>query len=345
MMKYRLAPVLLVALACGVLTAGCGSSKKGVGADDVAVVGDKTISKQEYDRIIDQACKSFKAQNQKCPEPGTETYTLFRQQAIRFLVRQAEFEQRAEEMGIKVTDVDVDKELNGIKVRYWGVNGTCPAKCEAKYRAEIKKQGATDEQVRKDLRVKVLQDKLYSKVTADVKVTDEDIAKYYKDNKEQYVQPASRQVRHILVKKKSLADDLYQRLQNGSDFAALVKKYSQDPSSKAQGGKLPISKGRQVKEFDAVAFALKVKQISKPVKTQYGWHIIQALTPITKEHTTPLKEVKPAIRQQLLQQKKTEKMRQWEDDTSKDFESKTSYQIGYEPPATSTGATTTSTTK
>ncbi len=340
-MKYRLFPVLIVALAGAVLAAGCGSSKKGVSASDVAVVGDRTISKQEFDRVIDQACKSLKAQGQGCPEAGTDQYRLFRQQAMRYLVRREEFAQRAEDIGIKVTDADVEKELTGIKVRYWGVKGKCNDKCEASYRKEIKKQGATDEQVHQDLFVKVLQDKLYDKVTADVQVTDEDIEKYYKENKEQYVQPATREIRHIVVKKKSLADQLYRQLQNGADFGKLVKKYSEDPSAKTQGGKLPISKGRQGKEFDDVAFALKTKQISKPVKVQTGWHIIQALTPVTKEHTTPLKEVKPAIRQLLLQQKKQQKMQAWEDETAQDFESKTTYQVGYEPPATTTGATST----
>jgi parvulin-like peptidyl-prolyl isomerase len=342
MMKYRFLSVLLVALAGAVLAAGCGSSKKSVSASDVAVVGDKTITKQDFDRIIDQACKSFETQGQKCPEPGTEQYTLFRQQAMAYLTRRARFEQQADDLGIKVTDADVEKELNGIKVRYWGVKGKCNDQCEAKYRQEIKKQGATDEQVHQDLRVKVLEDKLYEKVTADVTVTDADIEKYYKDNKEQYVQPASRQVRHILVKKKSLADRLYQQLQNGADFATLAKKYSEDPSGKKEGGKLPLSKGRMGKEFDDVAFALEKKQISRPVKTQYGWHIIQALSAVTKERVTPLKELKPAIRQQLLQQKKQQKMKDWEDETEKEFDSKTTYQVGYAPPATTTGVTSTS---
>ena len=113
-------------------------------------------------------------------------------------------------------------------------------------------------QVREDVRASVVQNKLYTKVTADVTVEDSDIDDYYKKNKEQYVQPESRDVRHILVKKKALADDLYQQLKSGANFAALAKKYSQDPGSKASGGKLTISKGRQVPEFDKAAFALAV---------------------------------------------------------------------------------------
>jgi foldase protein PrsA len=175
-------------------------------------------------------------------------------------------------------------------------------------------------------------------VTKDVTVTDKDIDEFYKKNKQNYVQPASRDVRHILVKKKALADSLYEQVSGGANFAALAKKHSEDPSSKKQGGKLPISKGRQVPEFDKAAFALDVGEISRPVKTTYGWHIIVALTKIKPEKTTPLSEVRPAIRQQLVQQKKTDEMKKWVEDTQKNFEEKTTYQVGYEPPA-STDAT------
>ena len=77
---------------------------------------------------------------------------------------------------------------------------------------QIAKQGLTEAQVREDVRASVVQNKLYTKVTDDVTVDDEDIEEYYKKNKEQYVLPESRDVRHILVKKKALADDLYQQL-------------------------------------------------------------------------------------------------------------------------------------
>jgi foldase protein PrsA len=227
-----------------------------------------------------------------------------------------------------------------IKSQYFGKDGKCDAACEKKYAAEIKKQGVTDEQVREDVRASVVQNKIYETVTKDVTVTDKDIEDYYKKNKQNYIQPASRDVRHILVKKKALADSLYQRVTSGENFAALAKKFSEDPSSKGQGGKLPISKGRQVPEFDKAAFALDVGEISRPVKTTYGWHIITALTAIKKAKTTPISEVKPAIRQQLLQQEKTDAMKAWVEETQKNFEEKTTYQVGYEPPA-STNATAT----
>jgi parvulin-like peptidyl-prolyl isomerase len=339
MRKPHLIALIALALAGVFVAAGCGSDSKSVGANDVAVVGDQSISKDQFDRLIDQAKKNYKANHQTFPETGTTQYIALRKQAMQFLVQRAEFEQKAQDMGIKVTDSDVDRQLATIKSQYFGKNGKCDATCESKFQAELKKQNLSIDQVRDDVRASVIQNKIYEKVTAGANVSDKDIADYYKKNKQQYVQPESRDVRHILVKKKALADQIYQQVSNGGNFAALAKKYSTDPSSKDSGGKMTISKGRQVPEFDKVAFALKTHEIGKPVKTTYGWHVIQALTPVSKESVTKLSEVKTAIRQQLLQQKKQDVMRQWVDDTSKSFKSKTKFQVGYEPPATTNAAT------
>ena len=341
MKTSRLIAVFAVAIAAGALAAGCGSQRKSVGANDVAVVGSCEVSKDQFDRLMSQAKKNYAANKQAWPDTGTAQYVALRKQAMQFLVQRCEFEQKASDLGIKVTDSDVDKQLATIKSQYFGKAGKCDSTCEQKFQAELKKQNLDLDQVRQDVRASVIQNKIYEKVTAGVQVSDTDVTDYYKKNKTQYVQPESRDVRHILVKKKALAASLYQRAKSGENFAALAKKYSTDPSSKDSGGKLTVSKGRQVPEFDKVAFALKVREIGNPVKTTYGWHVIQALTPIKPKSVTKLSEVKTAIKQQLLGQKKQEEMRKWVDDTSKDFESKTNYQVGYAPPATTTGASAT----
>jgi parvulin-like peptidyl-prolyl isomerase len=342
MRSKRLLAVFAVALAAAALAAGCGSSNPSVGANDVAVVGDQSISKDQFDNLMDQAKRNYAANKQPWPETGTQQYVALRKQAMQFLVQRAEFEQKAADLGINVTDSDVDKQLATIKSQYFGKGGKCDATCEKKFAAEMKKQNLSIDQVRDDVRASVVQNKIYEKVTAGATVSDKEVSDYYKKNKAQYVQPESRDVRHILVKKKALAEQIYQQLQSGASFAALAKKYSTDPSSKNSGGKLAVSKGRQVPEFDKVAFKLKTHEIGKPVKTTYGWHVIQALTPVKPQAVTKLSEVKTAIKQQLLGQKKQDEMRKWVDDTSKDFESKTTYQVGYEPPTNTTSTTSTS---
>ena len=87
-------------------------------------------------------------------------------------------------------------------------------------------------------------------------------------------------MRHILVNTQVARRQLDEQLKSGGDFAALAKKYSKDPSSAKGGGKLTITKGETVAPFDKVAFSLKTGAISPPVHTQYGWHIIQALSAV-----------------------------------------------------------------
>jgi parvulin-like peptidyl-prolyl isomerase len=139
----------------------------------------------------------------------------------------------------------------------------------------------------------------------------------------------------VNANQKALADRLYAELaaNNGKNFAALAKKYSKDPGSAAKGGKLTITRGQTVPPFDKTAFSLKTGQLSQPVKTQFGWHIIQALSPIKPPASTPLAKVKSSIQQQLEQQKKNELMTKWVDDTKKQFckPGKISFAAGYKP--------------
>ena len=155
-------------------------------------------------------------------------------------MQREQFEQKAEDLDVEVTDKQVDARLEQIQKQYFGGD-------QKKFEKQLKEQGITEKQVRNDIRAQIVSEKIFAKVTGDAKVTDADIQKYYEKNKTQYSQPESRDVRHILVKTKKQADALYAQLQNGADFAALAKKYSEDTGSKANGGKLTISKGQTVR--------------------------------------------------------------------------------------------------
>jgi len=257
---------------------------------------------------------------------------------MQFLVQRVEFEQKAKDLGITISDKQVDTRLAQIKKQYFGGN-------QAKYEKQLKTQGLSDTQVRADIRSQLVSEAIFKKVTGEAKVTDKEITDYYNAHKSQYGTPETREVRHILVSNKALADKIYQHLHadNGSDFAAYAKKYSKDPGSKAQGGKLTVTRGQTVAPFDQTAFLAPKGAISHPVKTEYGWHIIQPISDVRPATTTPLKRVKESIRQQLLQQKKNEAMTKWVDETKKDFAKKIHYQVGFTPPPTTSTATTTTT--
>jgi parvulin-like peptidyl-prolyl isomerase len=178
-------------------------------------------------------------------------------------------------------------------------------------------------------------------LTADAKVTDAEVKSYYETHSVDFTTPQTRVVSHILVKDKALADKLYAQLQKGASFAALAKKYSTDPGSKSQGGQLTITRGQTVAPFDRVAFELRTGQLSKPVHTRYGWHIIHADKPATPHKSTPFAQVKSSIKQQLLQQKQNTKLQAWIKTVDKEYEGKISYAAGLAPAATTTTPTTT----
>ncbi len=333
-MKISRLVILLCALAALTL-AGCGGGSDKVPPDAVAVVDGNEIAKSDYDALIAQAKKSYTNQKREFPQAGSQEFQTLKNQAVQFLVQRAQFEQEAKDLDVEVTDKQVDDRLAQIQKQYFGGD-------KAKYDKQLKEQGLTEKQVRNDIRAQVVSEKIFERVTRDVKVTDKQIEEYYAKNKAQYSQPESRDVRHILVKTKKQADSLYTQLKANGDFAALAKKFSEDTGSKANGGKLTISKGQTVAPFDATAFALKKGELSKPVKTEFGFHIIEALSDTKAAKVTPLKEVKDSIRQQLQQTQKNEAMTKWVEELKKDYEEKINYAVGFSPPPAATGTTSTS---
>jgi foldase protein PrsA len=322
-------------LALAVFAVGCGTSSSSgdVPSNSVAVVDDRTITKSEFDDLVKYAKRSYDAQKRPFPKVGTQEYAQIRDQAVKFLVQRAQFEVKADELGVDVSDDAVDKRIEEYKKeRHKG--------SDKKFQEELKQQGLTEDQARDIIRANLIQEAIYNKVTADVKVEDKDLRAYYDKNKSQYGTPETRLVRHVLVKKKDLADQLYNQLKaDGADWAGIAKRYSTDPGSKNKGGRYTATKGQVVPEFEKAVWSLKTNEVSKPVKTQYGYHIIQALEPIKKGTTTPFPQVKEAIRQQLIQDKKNKEMETWVEDMRKDLEDKTTYQVGYKPTSQSNTAT------
>jgi peptidyl-prolyl cis-trans isomerase C len=319
--------LLLIAFSSlALLAAGCGgTSTASLGSDDVAVVGSQQVSKEQFQELMARAKKSYDTQKRPFPKPGSTEYEQLKGQAVTYLVQQAEVQEQASAEGIDISDEKVDKEIARYKKDFYGGS-------DERYEAAVKKQGLTDEQAREAIRQQLTSQALFKKVTGSVKASDADIQEYYNTHKSQYVQPESRDVRHILVPKKAQADSIYAQLKSGANFAELAKLYSKDPGSAANGGKLTVSKGQTVPEFDKAAFSLKKGELSQPIKTQYGYHIIQALSAIKASTKTPLDKVRASIKQQLEQQKKNDKVTKWLEDTKKDYcDGKIKYQVGYQP--------------
>lgn len=149
-------------------------------------------------------------------------------------------------------------------------------------------------------------------LAADVTVTEADAKTYYDENKVQYLQPEKRLAAHILIgldedNAEEKAEAIYQKLQNGEDFAALAKAESQDTFSGEQGGQLDwFEAGVMEPEFDAALFALDKGSYSNVVKTNFGYHIIKALD-IQAGAEAPFADVKEKIIAQLQEQQAVDK--------------------------------------
>ncbi|MDL1958703.1 MAG: peptidylprolyl isomerase [Deltaproteobacteria bacterium] len=159
------------------------------------------------------------------------------------------------------------------------------------------------------------QEFLRREIEGKVKITDDEIETYYKGHKEEFTSPESVKACHILLKvpegadekawkeAESKAKDIKKKLENGEDFAELAKKYSDDPGSKNKGGDLGFfTKGRMVPEFESAAFSLKPGEMSGPVKTDFGYHIIEVKEKKAAS-TKALAEVQAQIRQTLQREK------------------------------------------
>jgi foldase protein PrsA len=345
-MKTRLlillAPLALVAL----LAAGCGggSGNGSVPNDAVATVGGTPVTKSTFNALMAVAFAKYKAQGQAEPKVGTPAYTQLRDQAVSFLVQEDELQQEGKKLGVTVSQKDVDARLAQIKKSYG----------EKKFAAALKGAHITlPEYEQYSLEPTLLGEKLQSKVTSNVKITKAAAQKYYNANKQAFTTPETREVRHILVSSKALAQQIETKLKNGADFATLAKKYSKDTTSAKVGGKLCVAHGgssgacqQTVPPFDKASFSLKTHEISQPVKSVYGYHIIQALSAIKPAHTQTFSEVSSQIQLNLAQQKKQVAWSAWLANVKKKYEKKVSYQSGYAPsttttPTVSTPATTT----
>jgi len=153
-----------------------------------------------------------------------------------------------------------------------------------------------------------------SDITEGVNVTDEEVQSYYDAHRADYQSPATVHARHILLKlepgskpetveeKRKKAEEIMKEARSGSDFAELAKKYSEDTSKDAGGDLGTFTKETMVKPFAEKAFSMKPGEISDPVRTQFGWHIIK-VEAVNPESVKELATVKEEVHKKLSLEK------------------------------------------
>lgn len=142
--------------------------------------------------------------------------------------------------------------------------------------------------------------KLKDEVVEDIDIKEEELRDYYEDHKVDYEQEEQVKASHILVEDEEKAQDIMDKIDEGEDFQELALEYSTDPGSAERGGDLGFfGRGRMVPEFEEVAFDLEVGEISEPVESQFGYHIIK-VTDEKEAQLTPFEEVRDEIERDIL---------------------------------------------
>lgn len=176
----------------------------------------------------------------------------------------------------KVEDKEVDKKYDEMKKQYGDQFDTL-----------LKQQGIKEETLKTGVRAQLAQEKAIEKT-----ITDKEL----KDNYKPEIKAS-----HILVKDEATAKKVKEELGQGKSFEELAKQYSEDTGSKEKGGDLGyFTSGKMVKEFEDAAYKLKKDEVSEPVKSQFGYHIIK-VTDIKEQK--PFDEVKGDIKKDLVQKK------------------------------------------
>ena len=237
-----------------------------------AIVNGQAIPMATYQAQLQTAIASYSAQSgvDWKSEAGQAALASLQDQVLDWLIDQVLIDQAAAREGIKVNDAQVDAEVERIKSQ--NPNG---------FAEWLKANGFTEESFRAQIRSDLLGAALRDRVTQDIGGKVEQV-----------------HIRHILVDTEKEARSLLEKLRQGkATFEALAKQESKDDTTAAQGGDFGfVPRGVLAESVEKVAFALEPGQISEPVHSPLGWHLVQVL------ERDPAREISPEMLAALRQQ-------------------------------------------
>ncbi len=253
----------LAGLLMGTFLASCSSG------GSVATVNGEPISRATFDQRLESS-------------PMGRT-------VLQQLVQETLIAQYAKNNNITVSDAEVDARENQIKANF-------PS---GSWDEMLKARGLTETDVRSALREQLILSKALSK---DVTIAPAQIQDYFNKNHATFDKPEQVTARHILVPNLAMANMIEAKLKAGGNFGDLAKQYSTDPGSKVKGGDLgAFRRGQMVPAFDKYAFSAPIGQISPPIKSPFGYHIIEVESRTPGQRAT-LASATPQIVDTLRQQ-------------------------------------------
>lgn len=282
----------------------------------LAQVGSEKITKGDLDKQIDAQLKQQFGEDYATNDKVKDQVKQAKQQALTSLVTQNVLLQKATELNLKPSDDEINKQIDDqltqIKAQY---------AAEGQWESALQQAGITEDELNESIKTQIITSAVEEDMLKDITVTDEEVQTYYDENKDaKYSVGAGATVAHILVADEETAKSLKAKLDAGADFATLAKENSTDTGTKDKGGSLGFvayNSTQLVTEFMDGFKTLKEGEVSGPVKSQFGYHLIKA-TGLKDAEVTPLDQVKEEIKSTLLQQKQgttfNSKVDEWKTD-------------------------------
>lgn len=278
--------LLVLVIIIGVSIAGCSNSSA---SDDevVAKVGDMTITKSEfYDELVKQN--------------GAQVLDVL----VADKIMQAEVKKQT----IEISDEEIEEDFEEMKDFYGS---------EEDLNKELETYGLTIEDVKDNIKSNLQIERLLEPY---IDITDEEMAKHFEENKASFGNEEQVKASHILVETEDVALEVKAKLDAGEDFAELAKEYSIDEANSQLGGNLGyFAESKMVAEFSDAAFSLEVGEISDPVKTNFGYHIIK-IEDKMEEKVPVLEESIEEIKGQLFQTKSYDAYMAWYAEKLEEYE-------------------------
>ncbi len=220
-------------------------------------------------------------------------------EALDIMISNEIIRQEAEKADIEITQEELDAELAEYEEQYGGAEG---------FAAALEGSGLTKEDLEEEMKNFLRIEKL---IGPEIEITDEAIETYFKENKETLGQSATVEASHILTETKEQAEEVAQKLADGEDFAELAAEYSVDTANAENGGELgSFGKGEMAPEFEEAAFAMKPGEVSDPVQTDFGYHIIK-VTDKTEASEATLEDSNEQIKEILFDEALNAKYAAW----------------------------------
>ncbi|MGH2818415.1 MAG: peptidylprolyl isomerase [Actinomycetota bacterium] len=274
-----------------------------------AVVGDDKITVDQITAIVEDYEDTAEFKQVATQGEPQEILRQFEQSRLSQLIRRAVLQPQADELDIEVTDEEVAQRLDQIK-------GDFPS--EEAFQDALAEQGLTADYLNELIYDSLLEEELRAKVTEGAGPADEELLDFYQENLNDYRQTRAQ---HILLESRRLAASLATRLRaaRGGEieglFARLAERYSTDPSNSGKGGDLGyFSVGQFAPPFEQTAADLSIGEISAPVRTQFGFHVIR----VTDRRVAPFEQVRGQIEEVLGGEAEDEAWQEWVVDAYED---------------------------